>query len=316
MKDRLGTKPLVEGALLAAVAAVLALFGYYLPLVGPAILFLWPVPIILIHVRHGLKASILTVLVSALTLAALIGPLEALALSLSPGLVGIAFGVAFARRMEPMAAVLLGAVALALSLALTAALAFAVMGINPITEQINLLREAQETTTAIYQRLGVGEEYVTQTARMGETIILMFQRLFPALLAAAALFHSFLNFKLARLVLRRLRLGQEMKDFPPFERWSFPRQWIVAFAGGMVLAALTPYHRSPSLEAIGLNVYFLASFLFVVQGLAVAYYYLGRLRLAKPVRVLITVYALLVPFVMQVLPIVGMFDALFNYRRL
>ena len=53
------TRSLVEGGILSAMAIVFALISVYIPVLGMFVNLLWPVPIILLGVRHGFRWSFL-----------------------------------------------------------------------------------------------------------------------------------------------------------------------------------------------------------------------------------------------------------------
>ena len=48
-------KPVTESGILSAITVVMALIGVYVPVVGWVAALVWPLPIILLIVRHGLR---------------------------------------------------------------------------------------------------------------------------------------------------------------------------------------------------------------------------------------------------------------------
>ena len=54
-------KSTTESGLLVAITVIMALMAVYLPIVGIAATLLWPLPIIVLIVRHGMQYGVLSV---------------------------------------------------------------------------------------------------------------------------------------------------------------------------------------------------------------------------------------------------------------
>ena len=70
-------KPMVESGILSAVAILFAIISAYVPVLGAFINIIWPVPLVLLGVRHGHKWSIMATVVAGLITAMLLHPLHA-----------------------------------------------------------------------------------------------------------------------------------------------------------------------------------------------------------------------------------------------
>ena len=88
---------LTEGGILAAVMAVMGLIGLYVPFLGMMAILLWPLPAIVLILRHGLRWGVMAVLVAAALLAVLVEPMVALRLALAFGPVGLVLGFGYRR---------------------------------------------------------------------------------------------------------------------------------------------------------------------------------------------------------------------------
>jgi uncharacterized protein YybS (DUF2232 family) len=93
------TPPLVmvETAFLASTASLLWLVSYYLS-VGPWMRILFPVPIALVYLRWGRRASCMSALVSGLLLSVLMGPYLSLLFCVPYALLGVQLGAMWKRR--------------------------------------------------------------------------------------------------------------------------------------------------------------------------------------------------------------------------
>src|SRR5665647_135226 len=104
-------RSMVEGGLLAAIAIIFAVISAYLPIIGPFVDLLWPVPIILLGVRHGYKWSIMATVVAGVMIAMLLHPLQAVSVVVGFGLIGVVLGYAFRMEFSPAKTMLWGSVA-------------------------------------------------------------------------------------------------------------------------------------------------------------------------------------------------------------
>ncbi|MGK7876439.1 MAG: DUF2232 domain-containing protein [Xenococcaceae cyanobacterium] len=90
------TLVMVETAFLASTASLIWLINYYFPL-GPLLKIFFPVPIALVYLRRGNRASWMAALVSGLLLSVLMGPTRSIVFLMPYGLMGVQLG-AFWRR--------------------------------------------------------------------------------------------------------------------------------------------------------------------------------------------------------------------------
>ncbi len=87
---------MVETAFLASTASLIWLINYYFPL-GPVLRMFFPIPIALVYLRWGNRASWMAALVSGLLLSVLMGPTRSILFFIPYGLMGVQLG-AFWRR--------------------------------------------------------------------------------------------------------------------------------------------------------------------------------------------------------------------------
>lgn len=308
---RLATRSLAEGALLAALAAILAVAGVYLPLLGPLAMLAWPVPVVLAQLRHGMRLSLLTVVVTGLMLASLLGPLLAVGVTLTLGPLGIALGEALRRRLAPWTTLGIGALA-ALGAQLAGfALALVVMGHNPLAAYRELYAEALQMTAALYRRVGLDAETLVEPFR--EQIDVMLGVMLPATLVTASVMTCGFNYGVTVAVLRRL--GYTVEPFPPFAGWQLPAYTPLLYLAAAALVYLDG-GRQTVLYAVGANVSMVVQLVFLIMGMAVAYWWLSRYNLSRVFKVVLLAYVLVLPILQLVAMLLGMLDTFFDYRGL
>lgn len=91
------TVVMVETAFLASTASLIWLINYYFPL-GPVLKMFFPVPIALVYMRRGNRASWMAALVSGLLLSVLQGPTRSILFLIPYGLMGVQLGALWKRQ--------------------------------------------------------------------------------------------------------------------------------------------------------------------------------------------------------------------------
>ncbi|HEY3314172.1 MAG TPA: DUF2232 domain-containing protein [Bacillota bacterium] len=309
------TKPLVEAAILAGVAVVIGVAGAIIPAVGAISLFFWPLPLIILQMRHGLRVTVMALIVTAALTTLIIGPLQAVSIVGAMGFVALAYGYAFRRRLEPLRAYLLGGIGLATGLLLIFGLLYLTTGRNPATDLWSVMEASYNQVLKSYganlppDQLTLVQNQIAWT----RTVI---TRYAAALLVGSAFFYALLQYALAESLLPRF--GLSVKPFPAFARWQLPLLPILlVWAPALVVSrasgrfpALAPYVSAAT------NLFYLCSIIFVIEGLSVAYFYLTKLGVTKGLRVTIIVLLFIAPAAMNLAMWFGIFDFLFDYRRL
>jgi uncharacterized protein YybS (DUF2232 family) len=87
---------MVETAFLASTASLLWLINYYFPL-GPLLRMFFPIPIALVYLRWGSRASWMSALVSGLLLSVLMGPTRSILFVIPFGIMGVQLGAMWRR---------------------------------------------------------------------------------------------------------------------------------------------------------------------------------------------------------------------------
>ncbi|OAB60243.1 hypothetical protein AY599_22780 [Leptolyngbya valderiana BDU 20041] len=98
---------MVETAFLASTASLIWLINYYFPL-GPLLRIFFPVPMALVYLRWGARASWMSATVSGLLLTVLMGPTRSILFVVPYALQGVLLGVLWRRRASWGLAIFLG----------------------------------------------------------------------------------------------------------------------------------------------------------------------------------------------------------------
>lgn len=108
-KAHTNTVVMVETAFLASAASLVWLINYYFP-VGPILKIFFPIPIALIYLRRGKRASWMAAIVSGLLLLVLMGPTRSIIFLMPYGLMGVQLGACWQRKLSWLVSIIFGAV--------------------------------------------------------------------------------------------------------------------------------------------------------------------------------------------------------------
>jgi uncharacterized protein YybS (DUF2232 family) len=309
-----GIRPMVEGGILASIAILFALISAYMPFIGPFVNLIWPVPIILLGVRHGYKWSIMATFVAGVIIAMLLHPLQAVGVVVGFGLIGIVLGYSIRSQFHPVKTLLWGSVASLLSKVAVLLITAVVLGVNPLNMQTEALSQAFDQAVQMYRSLGMKEEDLTTIAANMQTMLQFMKIIVPAGFILAAIADTYLNFLVAKIVLKKL--GQPIQSFPPFKDWSMPGYIVYIYLLALVGMYWGNSRQITELYHIAVNFQVITSTLLFVQGLALFYFLADKYKLSRLARGIILFLIFTNGLFTQILVVAGVFDMAFDYRQL
>ncbi len=310
MPEPLKTRSMTEGAMLAAITVVLALLGVYF---FGYLLFITPVPIAVLVYRHGLRAGIL-VAVTASIVSGFFGTMVTTVIFLLViGLVGVAIGEGLRENFSAAKVMVIGSGVSVLALVLLTGVAMLFFGPDLIDRTFQMLQESFEQAFSVYERMGID----TGQALGGMSLDRLMQILrmtLPAAVAISGIGLTFVNYALTRMILIRLNV-KDLPWFTPFRNWRSPLYLAWGFILGKALLLITQLSGNQFFLSIGLNIEILFNYVFLIQGLAIAWWFFDKWRLNKPVRVLLVFFAIN-PTFSTLITFLGVLDTWFDFRKL
>lgn len=303
------TRSLVESALLTGLSVILYL-GSAVPLVGMLLIFLSPVPLVIIEMRHDLRRGFVALLAGSLIVLALEGPVQGLSYALGFSVLGLALGRIIELKRSAVEILAWGSlVSLACKLTL-AVIMFQVTGLNPM----NLDMSGMERTLDMALRLPVGLEQAAAMKQQLEAMMKVLPLIIPATMILVSVIDTLLCFWITGKVVHRLS-RVDLPQLPPFARWRFPVSVLWAFMGALlciVLGARDP--RFAFLTRVGLNLQVLTQFIFVLQGMSLAAWFMNRAGWSRTLRNFVLVLLFLIPLFSTVVNYAGIFDMCWDFR--
>jgi len=306
--------PLTESGALSAIAVVMALISVYVPVLGTVMAIIWPLPIIILSVRHGIRWGIMASIVSGVLIALLIEPMTAVRMVVAFAPVGLMLGFAYRKKYSAVKALISSVCVSIIAKSAVLLMVMFLMNINPLTMQVDMLKEAFEMSLDIYRGAGMSETQLTQMDTDFTKGLQLVTMLFPLIVILMGTLDAYVNFAVAGKVLRRLG-HKDLPTLPVFEEWRLPRLLVYLYGFSLVGMYWGGTRELTVLYQISINANMLATFLGLIQGLALLQYAANRYQLSKLMRGIIIILILTNGAFIQILGFTGLFDILFDYRR-
>ena len=302
-------RPITEGGMLVAVSAAIALLSMYVPYVN----LLWPMPIALLGVRHGMRWGVMTAVCGALAVGVVMSVVQGLFLFLSGGLVGIVLGECLKREMSAgrLLAITTGT-ALVSNLVLIGA-AILVMDIDLIEIDAKMGEAVLAAVTDAAPFLGLEATDTAALEQMSAEFRRMYMMMLPSGLFFYSLFTAVLNFAFLQPIMRRMQMA--VPRFSPFESWRMPGWVLYLFVLSLVGTYWGNKWELMMMIAAAENVHMLTSTALLVNGISLLRYTANRNKLLGRLYWFVIVLAIISPFAVISLMVFGGLDILMNYRK-
>ena len=186
LKVSTNTIVMVETAFLASAASLIWLINFYFP-VGPVLKIFFPIPIALIYLRRGNRASWMTAIVSGLLLLVLMGPTRSIIFIMPYGIMGVLLGACWHRKVNWSLSIAAGAVVGSLGLFFRFWLTSILVGENLWTYVITQITQFLDWVFFKFGILAQPDFILIQTLALGLIIINNLVYLFAVHLVALML---------------------------------------------------------------------------------------------------------------------------------
>ena len=141
--------PLTESGLLTALSVVLALMAVYLPFIGFLLVLFWPLPLVVVVVRHGLRWGVMATVAAGILMGVLVEPMLSLRLVVAFAPAGLLLAWAFAKGLSGVRTFLLTLLAAIAGQAAAVGLLLLVTDVNPLVMQVEVLQSSFDSSLII-----------------------------------------------------------------------------------------------------------------------------------------------------------------------
>lgn len=305
------TNAVVLAGMCTALAVVLSVIGFYMPLISLVVFLLIPLPIAYLGMKEGTSWSIIVTAGIMILDSVFFGFISAAFLCAIFGVLGVILGICYRNKVSAAATLAAGAVVVLAALIGQAFAAMYILNVPPMIFGGEAMDSMEQQMMAQMAQFYSGE-LLMQTQENVKQMIDDIRRSIPVITVSAAFFYTWASMMLGKKIFTRLGM-KDIPGMPPLERWELPR----FFLGLYVLAFAMQYitNRNATLEMIQYNLGLACVLVFWLQGLAALWWMPRKYPFVRPLRWIIAILSVIIGMVQMIVVLLGLSDMVLQYRK-
>lgn len=305
------TNAVVLAGMCTALAVVLSVIGFYMPLISLVVFLLIPLPIAYLGMKEGTSWSIIVTAGIMILDSVFFGFISAAFLCAIFGVLGVILGICYRNKVSATVTLAAGAVVVLAALIGQAFAAMYILNMPPMIFGGEAMDTMEQQMMGQMAQLYSGE-LLTQAQENVKQMMDSIRKSIPAATLGAAFFYTWASMTLGKKIFTRLGI----KDIPgmlSLERWELPR----FFLGLYVLAFAMQYitNGNATLEMIQYNLGLACVLVFWLQGLAALWWMPRKYPFVRPLRWIIAILSVIIGMVQMIVVLLGLSDMVLQYRK-
>ncbi len=304
------TTRITETAIITTLMTVFAIIGLY---IFPIIIMLFPVPFIILGVRHGIKYNILSIVASSLLISILVDILTGVFVFILFGLFAISMVYMINKKYKP-SQILVGSSAISLVCTVVAiGIIGYITGVSFLSQINASLTESIRLQMDMIKDVGLTNYEMTQIKELLKTTVEYMIIIIPATIIITSVFVAYINYWVSTAVLARL--GHKTVNIPRFVNFRLPSNIILGTVVLFVASYIVRHFKIFYYDTIFINIIILIFFVFFIQGLAVIMFLMNKAKMNKITKgILIFLIVINVPFSF-IISFLGLLDVVIDFRK-
>lgn len=304
-------KSTIESIIVVLIMALYIVYGIHFV---PLLMLFIPVPFAILGIRNGMHVNIISIMATSLIIGVLLGFISGVSIILIFAPLSLALNYCISKRKSSMETILITTIAFFISFLFLMSLEGNISNLNLTKQLEENFRQLLTMQIDMLNEMGMSKYEVLRTTDLLENAYKTIIILIPSLIGVFSLLISYVNLFLVSVILKKMGYG--VVNSQKFSQFKLPNN-IIPGIGIMLLTAFIikklqiQYH-----EALLLNLTFLISFVFFVQGLAVLDFLLIKARLHLIFRILILSLNIIFIPMSSVIFFIGILDAIFDIRKI
>lgn len=292
MENNIKSKSLVEAALMAGITFILMMLTT-LPIFDLIGVFLIPIPITLLYLRHSKKAAWLSAVVNGILVSLFYSPFVGIQSVVVYGLIGVILGYCIKSKKSAVNTFFYVIVANAIGMILQLTLGLVVFSKINIHDFLQQIVDTFQEGVNMAASMGINNPNVEQVLEIYKSIDVNFlMMILPFILILQVIVGAFFNITITKSILRKL--GYKMESLPPFSKWYLDSKVGAGLIIFCCISTVLKVKKVPFGDTAFFTAYYMLLFVFVIQGLSVISYFLkNKLKLTNGFIVLIEIMIML-----------------------
>lgn len=305
------TNAVVLAGMCTALAVVLSVIGFYMPLISLVVFLLIPLPIAYLGMKEGISWSIIVTAGIMILDSVFFGFISAAFLCAIFGVLGVILGICYRNKVSATVTLAAGAVVVLAALIGQAFAAMYILNVPPMIFGGEAMDSMEQQMMAQMAQLYSGE-LLTQAQENVKQMMDSIRKSIPAATLGAAFFYTWASMTLGKKIFTRLGI-KDIPGMPSLERWELPR----FFLGLYVLAFAMQYitNGNATLEMIQYNLGLACVLVFWLQGLAALWWMPRKYPFVRPLRWIIAIFSVIIGMVQMIVVLLGLSDMVLQYRK-
>ena len=305
------TNAVVLAGMCTALAVVLSVIGFYMPLISLVVFLLIPLPIAYLGMKEGISWSIIVTAGIMILDSVFFGFISAAFLCAIFGVLGVILGICYRNKVSATVTLAAGAVVVLAALIGQAFAAMYILNVPPMIFGGEAMDSMEQQMMGQMAQLYSGE-LLTQAQENVKQMMDSIRKSIPAATLGAAFFYTWASMALGKKIFTRLGI-KDIPGMPSLERWELPR----FFLGLYVLAFAMQYitNGNATLEMIQYNLGLACVLVFWLQGLAALWWMPRKYPFVRPLRWIIAILSVIIGMVQMIVVLLGLSDMVLQYRK-
>ena len=305
------TNAVVLAGMCTALAVVLSVIGFYMPLISLVVFLLIPLPIAYLGMKEGTSWAIIVTAGIMILDSVFFGFISAAFLCAIFGVLGVILGICYRNKVSAAATLAAGAVVVLAALIGQAFAAMYILNVPPMIFGGGAMDSMEQQMMGQMAQLYSGE-LLTQAQENVKQMMDSIRKSIPAATLGAAFFYTWASMTLGKKIFTRLGI-KDIPGMPSLERWELPR----FFLGLYVLAFAMQYitNGNATLEMIQYNLGLACVLVFWLQGLAALWWMPRKYPFVRPLRWIIAILSVIIGMVQMIVVLLGLSDMVLQYRK-
>lgn len=305
------TTRITETAITTALMAVFAIIGFN---IFPIILILYPIPFIIMGVRHGTKFNISALVASSILIGILTDVLTGIFIFLIFGLLSISITFMINKKYRASQILMVSIAVSLICTVISIGIVGYISGVSFLDQMNASLKDTVALQMEIIKDMGFSSYEQSQIKELLKNTVDYMIIVIPATIIISSAFISYINYWVATAILRRL--GHKTIIIPRFMDFRLPSNIILGVAVIFIASYTLKFLKLLYYETIFINVVILAFVVFFIQGLAVILYYMNKGKMNKVTRGILVILILIsFPFSL-IVSLLGLLDTIINFRKI
>lgn len=304
------TNAVVLAGMCTALAVILSMIGFYVPVLSLLGLLALPLPIAYLGIREGVKWSFVATVGIMVLDSMLFGFTVAFFMTIMFGFTGVAMAYSYKKQHSAFKTFALIVVVMFVSMIANLLGSAYLMGMTG--EQIfgSTIDQMQAMSKEVSSMMASGDQ-LAQVEKQTEEMYAAMRRLIPSALILAPMIIAWGCMAIEKKVFIRLGL-KDFPQFPPFERWHFPRIFLLI----LLICFGAQYMSLPeALQDVVYNAGVVCYFVLWLQGLSTLWWLPKMYPFMKKLRLIVVILSFWMPVLQIFMVYLGISDMALNYRK-